>query len=172
MSDGLLLGIDPGGATEHTGLAFLQSGKGLDLHRLDFLDAVALITERAGEVAVAVIEDARALPLYARHRKAPREARDRIARSVGQVDGNTATFAALLDRLGIPHVLREPTRRPKWDAEEFARITGYDGPSSQHERDAARLVFGYDPEALLLEARREARSNAPSTAFSTDASPA
>lgn len=139
-----VLGLDPG---LETGLAgFVPEGAG----RLAFvasaapLDALRYLRRwaRQGRLLTAYVEDARDLGLYARHRTAEREERDRIARGVGHVDCLTTLYLEALGRLGVPAVTVTPGRGPKWDAAELARLTGYEGPSNEHGRDAARLAYG------------------------------
>lgn len=170
QSGTLLLGIDPGHAdgTATVGLCLYDprarcdlteaEGGAFRLRTLPLLEALDLIAEAAPTLAVAVLEDARALPIYARHRGKDRGTRDRIARSVGRVDGATSTLEAYLARLGVPYVTRSPQGRRKLDADAFRQLTRYPAAeeTTQHERDAAFSVYGYTAAALLREAERHA----------------
>lgn len=142
-----ILGIDPGASTGLAGyvpgsrgragtLTFVTSSPPLEA--LDLLAAWA----RDGVLLGAYVEDARALPIYARNRHAGRGERDAIARSVGQVDGLTGLYLDALEGLQIAAVPVEPSRSAKWDAETLERLTGFSGRTNEHGRDAARLVFG------------------------------
>lgn len=145
-----VLGVDPG---VETGLAAVCAGSGavLAVGSAGPLETVrqleAWASSRAGAGAGvrllgAYVEDARGLPIYARHGRANRGQRDRIARSVGRVDGLTDLYVGLLESLGVPVQTVEPSRRKKWTAEDAERVTGYAGRSNQHGRDALRLVYG------------------------------
>lgn len=139
----IVLGIDPGVCT---GLA----GYDPEAHRLDFvasaapLDALRLFAlwHRAGLILAAWVEDSRDLPLYARHRGLSRGARDRAARSVGQVDALTELYVCALRGYGVPVATVAPAVIRKWDGATFRRVTGHDGRTNQHGRDAARLAWG------------------------------
>ena len=95
-----------------------------------------------GVLAGAYVEDSRALPIYARHGRAGRGERDRIARSVGRVDGLTDLYLDVLAALGVPTQTVEPVKAAKWSADDLARVTGWTARCNVHGRDAARLVIG------------------------------
>lgn len=138
-----LLGVDPGTTTglacacaETGALALVTSAGPLGASRQ--IEAWAA----SGGLVGAYVEDARALPIYARHGQANRGERDRIARGVGGVDLLTGLYVDLLDALGVPVVCVEPVRAAKWDADGLRRVTGYARPTNEHGRDAARHVWG------------------------------
>ena len=152
----LLIGLDPG---QNTGLAVYDPGAGrlLRCETLSFWEAQAAFVGAlvpvgdGGDVGLVVIEDARELPIYARHRKQEltREARDRLCRGVGHVDRDTELWSEWLRLAGYrvqlvppPRPSRfDPSRSRKWTAEDLERITGWTEPTSEHARDAARLVW-------------------------------
>jgi hypothetical protein len=146
LSVPIVLGIDPGTTTGLAGyvpaenrLAFVGSASPL---------AVLKRIERwavEGLLLGAYVEDARALPVYARHRSKGRGERDRVARSVGRVDLLTDLYLACLEAHGIPTQPVQPVRSKKWDAEALRRVTGYEGRTNEHGRDAARIVHGRRP---------------------------
>lgn len=161
----LLLGIDPG---TKTGFALYDAdanggaGELLRVDALDFWEAVALLEAVAGDTAAVVVEDARRIGLYAR--RGERGARrDRIARSVGMIDRDVQLWLDLCERLRLPVATVEPTRK-KWDAETFRRITGWEGRTNEHARDAGRLVFGRSVAQVLLMAQHPAGTPATSGA--------
>lgn len=135
----LLLGLDPG---EATGYALAAEGALVAVCALPVLDALGRLEADAPRLAAVVIEDARALPIYARHGALRGGARDRLARGVGHVDAYTALLVERAARLGLPVARVEPSRAPKWTADDLARLTGWAAPTNEHARDAARLVFG------------------------------
>ena len=96
-----------------------------------------------GPVVLVVIEDARKLPVYGRHDKVRGRRRDRLARNIGGIDRDTGLWVEYLKRRGYRVLLVRPSRaQQKWSAERFKKITRYQGRTSQHGRDAARLVWG------------------------------
>ncbi|GAB5518814.1 MAG: hypothetical protein RhofKO_10650 [Rhodothermales bacterium] len=145
----LILGIDPGTTT---GLAayYPSTQRLTECTSAAFWQVLHLVRTtyppegRAGigKVAAVIVEDARSLPLYARHRNTKREARDRVARNVGRVDMVTTLIIEWLQAKGYHVQTETPQRRKKWDADTLARLTGYTLPTNEHGRDAARLVVG------------------------------
>jgi hypothetical protein len=138
-----------------------EEGGAFILRTVPLLDALDLIRAWAPSVAVACCEDSRHLPVYSRHKSVKGPQRDRLARSIGRVDGATSTLIEHLRRLGIPVVLRSPEHRRKLDAEGFRRLTRFPGVTDQHQRDAAFLVYGYTASALLREAERQGHAAPP-----------
>ena len=147
----ILVGIDPG---THTGLALYDAGEARleAVTALPFWEAAERLRAARPRVAAVVVEDARRVGLYARHRKLAGPKRDRAARSVGMIDRDVALWLDLCRRLGLPVATVEPTRS-KWDAETFRRVTGWTERTNEHGRDAARLVFGLGVEQALLRAQ-------------------
>ncbi|MEM1094951.1 MAG: hypothetical protein AAGJ10_10140 [Bacteroidota bacterium] len=147
MKPHLLLGIDPG---TNIGLAVLdtRTDKLLVCTSGDFFRTLAVIKAQypPHKVADVIVEDARSLPLYARHRHTSRAARDRVARNVGSVDMVTTLITQWLQAKGYHVQAEKPQRRKKWDADTLARLTGYTAPTNEHGRDAARLVVGRGPQ--------------------------
>lgn len=139
-----IIGIDPGTETGLAAVAADDSGAVLHVGSDGPLGAVRTLETWAasGRLVGAYIEDARGLPIYARHGGANRGQRDRIARGVGAVDLLTGLYAELLGALGVPVALVEPVRAAKWDRATAERVTGYAGRSNEHGRDALRHVFG------------------------------
>jgi len=142
-----VLGIDPGASTGLAGYAPSagprQRGRLVFVTSAGPLPTCRLIAawRRAGLVLSAVVEDSRSLPVYARHAGKGRGERDRVARSVGRIDCLTELYLDLLRSLSVPARCVEPVREAKWDAAALRRLTGFEGPTNQHGRDAARLVW-------------------------------
>jgi hypothetical protein len=140
-----VLGIDPGA---ETGLAGVRAAGGpAELVFVTSAGPLATIRQldawaAEGVLAGAYVEDSRALPIYARHGRAGRGERDRIARSVGRVDGLTDLYLDVLAALGVPTQTVEPVKAAKWSADDLARMTGWTARCNVHGRDAARLVIG------------------------------
>ena len=154
----VLVGLDPGAVTGvavwspalgqllHVGSGTFWAVRDLIEQRTD----PARGTVRAGRWGVAgvVVEDPRALPIYARHRSRAgggpvgRGEADRIARSVGRIDRDVDLWETWLRDAGFGVHLSAPQRRRKWDAAALARMSGWTAPTNEHGRDAARLVVG------------------------------
>lgn len=143
-SRSLVVGVDPG---DVTGLAVYDlaadAGRGalVAVESLAFWTATARLHASSPAVVAVVVEDPRALGLYARHRGLGREQRDRAARCVGQIDRDVNLWAELCRRLGVRCVCVPPRRRAKWNRAELAAATGWTADTSEHGRDAARIAW-------------------------------
>ena len=144
----ILIGIDPG---EHTGFAvwdtttrtFLQV-QTLMLHQA--MDEVKrwnyarLLAEKAIPFAV-IFEDARQRTWFAPERNNA-EYRGKLM-GAGAAKRDARIWEEFLEARHIPyHALKPAPGRTKWNADYWAHITGWQGRTSEHARDAALLVFG------------------------------
>ena len=149
----LIVGLDPG---EQTGVAaYDPTARRLkyctslgfwamvrwfetELGPIESVDGLA-----PGPVLLVVIEDARKLPIYGRHRAVRGARRDKLARNVGRIDRDTQLWVEYLTMRGYQVVRSVPAAGDeKWLAETFKQITRWRGRTNQHGRDAARLVWG------------------------------
>jgi hypothetical protein len=133
-----VIGIDPGA---NTGFATFKNG------RLEFLMTICpweIPTELSVRLVDRVIfEDSRLTsPVWSRSTN--RAASIKIARNVGQVDAWCAMIVAICGQHGIPaHGISPKDKGAKLDAATFALMTGWQGKSNQHERDAAMVAWPY-----------------------------
>lgn len=137
----IYIGIDPG---THTGMAVWDSGEGrfltletLPIHRA--LDRVLRISTARDNAIRVVFEDARQRKWYGRTES---EVRRKI-QGAGSVKRDCAIWEDFLKDYGIPFLTVKPGRvatkvTPSW----FKTLTGWEGRTSEHSRDAAMLVFG------------------------------
>ena len=158
-----VLGLDPGTTTGLAAVARGARSTPLFVESATPLETIERLTAWAGEgtLAGAYVEDARELPIYARHGGKNRGERDRVARSVGGVDTLTTIYVELLTSLGVPVATVEPVKAAKWDAETCERLTGWRGRSNQHGRDALRIVFGRGVPRPLLSTPERLRVHLP-----------
>lgn len=135
-----LVGIDPG---KHTGIAVWST----DAQHFELVETMpihrALAYIRANvDVGLRVyFEDAR------QRRWLPKDATSSEYRGhlmgAGSVKRDSAIWQDALTDWGIPFEMVPPRAgATKWNADTFARITGYKGRTSNHARDAALLVYG------------------------------
>lgn len=135
------IGIDTG---RNTGIAVWDT----DRQRFVFLDtmpihkALAFVQRAidASEIRV-YFEDAR------QRRYLPREANVSEYRGklmgAGSVKRDAVIWQDALTDWQIPFQMIPPRAgMTKWTAEQFSRVTGWTGRTSNHARDAAMLVFG------------------------------
>ncbi len=144
LSDAMkVVGIDTG---SHTAIAVWDSEAGVletlgTFHLWAALSFVSRLNGCADDMLVR-FEDARQrtwVPWY------QDETRNRgRAQGAGYVKAHCSIWAEFLQDKGIRHEAVAPRRNvTKLDAEAFRRVTGWEGRTNEHERDAAMLVYGY-----------------------------
>ena len=134
----LILGIDPG---SNTGLATYIGGKLVHLDTIAPVEIAARI-ELARPTRV-VFEDSRLLSHTWTTIKS-RPAALKMARNVGEVDALCKLIVAVCEQFSIPaHGISPKAKGAKMDAKAFKRLTGWDGPSNEHTRDAAAIAWPY-----------------------------
>ena len=90
--------------------------------------------------ATLVIEDARQRQWLPRERNLS-EYRGKLM-GAGSVRRDSQIWEEFADFYNIPIILQPPRKgATKWTAEQFKRITGWPGRTSNHARDAALLVW-------------------------------
>lgn len=136
------VGLDPG---QSTGLALLVPGQALEVHTLEFWEAIAFLASAQARHAplLVVIEDPNLdRSLYARHDGIAGNRRTKIAQNVGANKRDAQLLLAWCARAGIAtHAVRPPG---KLTAAVFTAVTGIKR-CSQHARDAGHLLFPYLP---------------------------
>ena len=137
----LYIGIDPG---RDTGFAVWnsQTRQFVEVSTLRIHQATRRVEHYRthGEVVV-VFEDARRRGWIPRERNLS-EYRGRLM-GAGSVKRDSSIWQDFFDDTDITY-LEVPPRKglTKWDADTFRRVTGWQGRTSNHARDAALLVFG------------------------------
>ena len=135
MTD-LIIGIDPD--LEKSGVAVL--GQSLELKNLTFPETVELFRTHQNEIKKVVIE-AGWLNKKSNFRFShSKSAGERIAKNVGENHATGKLLAEMAKECGLAVVLVKPTRT-KLKAEDFNRITGWQGRTNQEQRDAAMLLI-------------------------------
>lgn len=144
----LYIGIDPG---VHTGLAVWDTTRRdfLRVETCSIVEAMAHIQELPlHDNAVLITEDARQRKWIPRE-KSLSEFKGR-AMGAGSVKRDSSIWEEFAAYWGIRLVKVPP--RPgltKWDADSFARLTGWKGRTSDHARDAALLVYQATPKTYM-----------------------
>jgi hypothetical protein len=131
----LVVGIDPG---THTGFAIWSETERrlTDVCSLNCIQAMVRceIMHRAGSLKRIVMEDARLSS-----RRDPNRNR---AQGAGSVKRDCSLWNEWCDLHQVPLLsIRAVAGMTKWDADTFKRITGWQGRTNSHGRDAAVLVF-------------------------------
>ncbi len=138
----VFIGIDAG---THTGVAVWDGGRFVSVETLPLWRALRYVEEAAAaygkDRVFVVVEDARQRRWYPDMGSASRN-KGRLM-GAGSVRRDSAVWEEMLRDNGIVHKLIPPRKGlTKLSAEAFARLTGYEGRTSEHARDAAMLVFG------------------------------
>lgn len=133
-------GIDPG---VNTGLALVQDGQLKVVETVTIVQAMGrvLAAFNTCQPITVVFEDARQRQWLPRERNAS-EYRGKLM-GAGSIKRDCEIWEEFCKQYDIKCIAVRP--RPgmtKWNAETFARVTGYKGRTSNHARDAALLVFG------------------------------
>ena len=137
-----LIGIDTG---VHTGFAVYDTDlkaliyvKEYPIHRA--MDIVKRLSDDGTEIKVR-FEDARKRTWFGYH--TAKEDRARL-QGAGSVKRDCQIWEDYLTDLRIPFEMVAPKNNAtKLTAEQFRRITGYEGKTNEHGRDAAMLVYGF-----------------------------
>lgn len=139
-----VIGIDPG---NHTGLAVYSRDERAIIYAEEttFSGAIAYITHY--DSAIIVIESPSNKRVW--HSGANQAARDATAINVGMVIREAQLFAQMLEYLGRRdgrhYVIKTPPPQrgmTKLTREQVFKITGYNGRSNDHVRDAIMLCWG------------------------------
>ncbi len=135
------LGIDPGAKTGYA----LWRDKQLYVSTTTFwamartLEQFAVPDHAHLEIIVVIENPALNRPVFPR--LLTRNAMLKIAQNVGANKRDAALLIELAESLGFEVRQVKPTSA-KWNRQTFERITKYTGRTSQHGRDAAKMVFG------------------------------
>ena len=135
-----VIGIDPG---VNTGFAFWnkQDKKFVSLGThsiLTAIDNVKILYEKSIASNILVrVEDARKRTWFGNTGK------ERL-KGAGSVERDCKIWEDFLTDLGIDFEMVHPkNNKTKLSAEVFKKVTGYEGGTSQHSRDAAMLCVGF-----------------------------
>lgn len=138
----ICIGIDPG---THTGVAVWDTGEGkflsletMPIHRAmeSVLVWASLVHDKTKDIQV-VFEDARQRTWFGHG--------DTNAKlqGAGSVKRDCSIWEDFCKDYGIPYWAKPPVKgATKVSAEYFKTISGYQGRTSEHSRDAAMLVIG------------------------------
>lgn len=160
----LCVGIDPGTATGYaewrTDLRKLVRVESMSMYeaQAQIRAQKAIWTEEGQVHLLVVLEDAR------RGRVSPKaKTFGQVTRlqGVGGVKRESALWVEFLEAEGIPYTTVPPRRRAtKKDAALFKSITGWDGRTNEHGRDAGMFVFGMHEGAWRVAIQRQQRGEA------------
>lgn len=135
---GIDTGVHTGSAVYDTDLKALIYVKEYPVHRA--MDIVKQLYDEGKDIKVR-FEDARKRTWFGHH--TAEEDRARL-QGAGSVKRDCQIWEDYLTDLRIPFEMVAPKNNAtKLTAEQFRRITGYEGKTNEHGRDAAMLVYGF-----------------------------
>ncbi|AVI34305.1 hypothetical protein AW863_RS10670 [Acinetobacter baumannii] len=143
----IIIGIDPD--LEKSGVAIL--GNDLQLKNLTFPETVELFRNEQDSIKKVVIEAGW------KNKKAnfrvggghSRQVNEQIARRVGMNHATGILLAEIAQALGLAVLLVKPTKS-KLNAEQFNKITGWQGRTNQEQRDAGMLIWGMSRKKVTV----------------------
>lgn len=150
MTDYLRLGIDPG--TEKSGIALMEGGEYTRLTAWSLMKLQYFI-RRKNEGLIVSIEDVMQIKptwersIYALSPSQREKQMLKIAQNVGMVKGTYVQIIKMLEYYDCTFEIVKPLqgtlKKTKHDSALFKKLTGWEGSSSEHSRDAAMLLFRY-----------------------------
>ncbi|MDM8396128.1 hypothetical protein [Acinetobacter baumannii] len=143
----IIIGIDPD--LEKSGVAIL--GNDLQLKNMTFPETVELFRNEQDSIKKVVIEAGW------KNKKAnfrvggghSRQVNEQIARRVGMNHATGILLAEIAQALGLAVLLVKPTKS-KLNAEQFNKITGWQGRTNQEQRDAGMLIWGMSGKKVTV----------------------
>jgi len=135
----IIFGVDPGAST---GIAVFEDGS---LSRLITIEPMHIGRLLDGYNPERVIFEDSRLQSHVWVKAKTRAAAVKIGRNIGEVDAWCKLIVAECSERGIPaHGISPKVKGAKIEKQdEFNRITGWTGGSSQHTRDAAMVAWPY-----------------------------
>jgi hypothetical protein len=138
------IGIDPGAQTGYATWD-AQEKRLISVQTLKIHEAMAYVLQgqASGMLHSVTFEDARLRTWFGSADARQKRSGPGIREGVGSVKRDCTIWADFLGAHGIAYRAVKPAAgATKWTAEQFARVTGWTGRTSEHARDAAILVFG------------------------------
>jgi hypothetical protein len=135
------IGVDAG---KYTGVAVWNSkSRSLSVLTTDFWGCYNFILENYGKSQIRiVIEDpSKTPPVFNKKFVRSEKARLKVAQNVGGVKRESVLLADGLERAGFT-VIRTKPNNTKKNSVYIKRLTGYEGRTNEHNRDAIMLVYG------------------------------
>lgn len=134
----LILGLDPGA---NTGVATFINGALVHLRTVEPFEIPEAI--RLANPQRVIFEDSR-LQSHTWTRAKTRAAALKMARNVGEIDAWCKLIVSVCADLGVAcHGISPKGKGQKIDAKQFESVTGWNGKSNQHERDACMVAWPY-----------------------------
>lgn len=144
----IYIGLDTGAKT---GFAVWDSDakEFTRIETLDFWTAYDIIADAVWKTSgydktPTIVIELPARFIYSTHSGANRNTAINIATKYGGTRREAELLAARFEAMGFKVITQQPKKggKTKMKADAFKRLTGYEGRTNEHGRDAAMLVFG------------------------------
>lgn len=135
-----VIGIDPG---VNMGLAIYKDAKLVELMTIEPIGLAEIFSIYAGDPLFVAFEDSR----LQSHVWVPSQSKGvaaNIARKIGMVDAWCYMIERYCESYDVAYMRISPKAKgEKLNAQDFNRITHWEGKSNQHERDAAMVAWQF-----------------------------
>jgi len=135
----VIVGIDPD--IDKSGVAVISPSIDLLLMNLNFVGLLHLIRNHKHELKRVYLEAGWLNVKSSWHKAQTKNMATKIAKNVGENHAAGKLLAQCIAAEGVEVVLIKPTTS-KVDAEQFKKLTKYQGRTNQETRDAAMLIWG------------------------------
>ncbi len=154
----IVIGLDPGTITgfakRNTALRAFEEVSSYSIHRA--MDLVLAEHRRVPDQLLVIFEDARLRQFFSKVDKQQEDYGDGVREGAGAAKRDAAIWDDFLADHKIPSISQAP-RGTKRSAQEFRVLTGWQGRTNEHSRDAGLMIFGIDERraaVLMATARR------------------
>jgi hypothetical protein len=161
-----IMGIDPG---VETGVALWDDVARKFTHVLCLKIHQAMDLVRELKPDVVIFEDARQRNWFGGRDAKQEKFGAGVREGVGSVKRDCGIWEDFLKELGVKYIARAPAAKStKWKADKFKKVTGWEGRTNEHARDAAVLVYGITgTQVELIRRQSESRVAALQSARAT-----
>lgn len=138
-----VIGIDPG---KNTGYALADGDELKIVDSSGIIPAMVWVKENYSDDTIVVIEDARKMGFH------PGNSNTAKWMNVGKVKRDCQIWEEFCEELGYQYRLISPQNvQTKLDADYFEQITGWEGRTNEHKRDAGMIAFQFDPDVMMVQ---------------------
>lgn len=137
-----VIGVDPG---KTTGLALSVSGELQDVDSEGIIEGMLWVQDHYTEDTIVVVEDARKMGYH------PGNSNSAKWMNVGKVKRDCQVWEEFCEYKNYRYHLISPQNvQTKLDADYFEKVTGWEGRTNEHKRDAGMIAFQFNPDVMAI----------------------